>query len=70
MELRRSRRLAGKEPETMVEPVVVMPPPVVQRGRPAGFCEGAVGFLGSCLATFTLFRAVSAVVSAPGYCLF
>jgi hypothetical protein len=74
MELRRSRRLAGKEPEVIpmntTEILVKVQPAVVHRGRAVGICNGTLSILGSVLATLTLVRAVVAVACAPGHCLF
>lgn len=66
MELRRSRRLAGLEPEEIKEEAL----PIVRHEKTTGFCEATLVFLGSYLAISTMTRAALAVVYVPGYCLF
>ena len=76
MELRRSRRLQGLEPEVVPlaidsESTLVIHNKLRDTIRDdMGICHRTLGILGSFLATLTLARAVVAVACAPGYCFF
>ena len=74
MELRRSRRLQGLEPECA--PMAESDTALVIHNKlrdtirdDIGICHKTLGVLGSFLATLTLARAVVAVACSPGYCL-
>lgn len=65
---RRSRRLAGLEPDASQEPEVFRYKPQPQ--PQVGVCSKLLGVVGGALATLTLGRTVVALASAPGYYLF
>jgi hypothetical protein len=69
---RRSRRLAGLEPDATPaqEPEVFCYKPQPQPQAQSGFCSRFLGVVGGALATITLGRTIVAIASAPGYFLF
>ena len=79
MELRRSRRLAGLEPDVFHEEehvvaadeeVELRHTALVDEVQQAVVCSKILSGVVTFLATLTLGRTVVAVACAPGYCLF
>jgi hypothetical protein len=72
MEFRRSRRLAGLEPESSVpsHPPTVSPSPPTVSPTPPTLCSTVLGAVGGCLLTYGLGNILIAFANAPGYILF
>lgn len=70
MSVRRSRRLAGLEPEEEIQAPVQPQATCSEEKTPSNTCSVLLGTVGTCLLTYGLGSIVIAFANAPGYILF